>query len=235
MLCDYIVVDLEMTGLNPKTDHILEIGAVKVIGKQIDGMFSRLIRQECALDEQIIRLTGITDEMAAEGEELDAVMEAFGVFAGDLAWVGHNIIFDFLFVKQWEVNHRIKKSCYAVDTLKIARKCLPDLKKKTLDYLCEYYQVERDIRHRALEDAKANQALYELLERQFLEIEPEFFTPKELWCNLKRQTPATPRQKKYLQELAKRHNVTLAIPPEQLSRNEASRLTNQILQQYGRG
>ncbi len=120
MLEDYIVVDLEMTGLNPKTDRILEIGAVKVLGKQVCGTFSRLIRPERKLDTKIVELTGITDVLAASGEELDIAVEAFLEFAGDLTWVGHNILFDYKFIKQWEVNHRLKKTRHSVDTLKIA-------------------------------------------------------------------------------------------------------------------
>lgn len=77
MLEDYIVVDLEMTGLNPKTDRILEIGAVKVLGKQVCGTFSRLIRPERKLDTKIVELTGITDVLAASGDELDIAVEAF--------------------------------------------------------------------------------------------------------------------------------------------------------------
>ena len=132
MLEDYIVVDLEMTGLNPKTDRILEIGAVKVLGKQVCGTFSRLIRPERKLDTKIVELTGITDVLAASGDELDIAVEAFLEFAGDLTWVGHNILFDYKFIKQWEVNHRLKKTRHSVDTLKIAIKCLPDLEKKKL-------------------------------------------------------------------------------------------------------
>ncbi len=57
-----------------------------------------------------MELTGITDVLAASGEELDIAVEAFLEFAGDLTWVGHNILFDYKFIKQWEVNHRLNKA-----------------------------------------------------------------------------------------------------------------------------
>ncbi len=234
MLEDYIVVDLEMTGLNPKTDRILEIGAIKVKGKQITDTFSTLVCPKRPLDERISHLTGITDEMAAEGEALDTAVMAFLEFAEELTWVGHNIIFDYRFLKQWEVNHRISRVCYAVDTLKIARKCLPQLEKKSLDYLCDYYGILRTARHRAFEDAAANQLLYEILEKEFSEKEPGLFKKKELQCKVKRQTPATPRQKNYLKDLTEYHRIVLDVPIEQLSRSEASRLTDQIISQYGK-
>ena len=234
MLKDYIVVDLEMTGLRPKTDRILEIGAVKVKNKQVEEIFSRLIRQEFALDEKIVELTGITDEEAAAGEDLDLCVRAFLEFAGDMTWIGHNIIFDYGFIRQWEVNHRIERAAFAVDTLKIARKCLPHLEKKSLDYLCDYYGIKRAARHRAPDDALANQALYEILEKNFLEQEPELFEKKELCYKTKRQTPATLRQKKYLMELAVYHKIVLDVSVERLNRSEASRLINQLIWRYGK-
>ena len=55
----YVVVDLEMTGLNPKTDRILEIGAVKVQQGQITDSFQRMVNPRMALPEEIVTLTGI--------------------------------------------------------------------------------------------------------------------------------------------------------------------------------
>lgn len=234
MLKDYIVVDLEMTGLNPKTDKILEIGAVKVCSKQITDIFSCIVNPECEIEERVQKLTGISSQMAAEGENLDDAVKVFLEFAQDFVWVGHNIIFDYSFMKQWAVNHKIPLTKYAADTLKIARKCLPELEKKSLDYLCEYYKIQREERHRAAEDAKATQALYEILEERFLEKEPELFCPKELQYKVKRQTKATERQKNYLKELAEYHKILLDVSVDQMSRSEASRLTDKIIHQYGK-
>lgn len=234
MLEDYIALDLEMTGLDPKKDRILEIGAVKVKGKREKESISFLIRQEKELPIQITELTGITDEMAGSGENLDDAMEAFLEFAGEMTWVGHNVAFDHKFIRQWETDHGFKKTHYAVDTLKIARKCLPDLEKKSLDFLCAHFGIERERRHRALEDAKASHALYEILERDFFDRSPDLFGPKELVYNPKRQAPATERQKKYLKELKEYHKIVADISVDALSRSEASRLINQIIRERGR-
>lgn len=234
MLEDYVVIDLEMTGLNPKTDEILEIGAVKVKDKKIEETFSKLVCPKARLSEHIIELTGITNEMAVSGEAPDTAMKAFMEFIEDLPWVGHNISFDYRFIKQWEVNQKIKHICYAVDTLKIARKCLPSLEKKTLEYLCDYYDIEQDGNHRALADAWKNRMLYEILEANFCENSRELFVPKELQCRMKRQTPATNPQKNYLKVLAEYHKIVLDVSMEQLNKSEASRLTDQIIRQYGK-
>lgn len=234
MLEDYLVVDLEMTGLNPRTDEILEIGAVKVKKKQIADTFSCLLRPNRNLSAEVRELTGITQEMASEGEEPDAAVGQFIEFAEDFVWVGHNIIYDYSFIKQWAVNHRISFSKYAVDTLMISRKCLPKLEKKSLDYLCDYFEISRKAKHRAFEDAAATRELYERLEGQFAEEQKEVFVPKELHYKLRRQTPATPRQKNYLKELAEYHRIILDTSVDRLSRSEASRLTDRIIHQYGR-
>lgn len=234
MLSDYVVIDLEMTGLNPKTDRILEIGAVKVIGKQKVSTFSKLICPGRPLDETIVALTGITDERAKEGEELDASVAAFLEFVGGLPWVGHNVAFDYRYIRQWEVNHRIERECYAIDTLKIARKCLSGLEHRSLDSLCQHYKIERQACHRALEDAKATQALYEILEQNFLAGEPDLFEPKKLEYRVKHQTPATPKQIEFLSGLLQRYQVTPQIPLGQMSRSDASRLADQLIAKYGK-
>lgn len=234
MLQDYIAVDLEMTGLNPKTDEILEIGAVKVKDKQTADTFSALIRVEKEIDAEIEELTGITTEMSRQGEELDTAVRRFMEFAEDLVWVGHNVIYDYSFLKQWAVNHKIEFEKEAADTLKIARKCLPQLEKKSLDALCEYYKIGDGKMHRAFVDAKATAELYEKLEAEFSENEAEIFMPKPLLWKTKKQTPATARQKNYLNELAKYHNIVIDSSVEKLSRSEASRLTDRLLRQYGR-
>lgn len=223
-----------MTGLNPKTDRILEIGAVKVIGKQVTGTFNRLICPGRKLKDQIVALTGITDEMAVSGEETDCAVKAFLEFAGDLPWVGHNVIYDYQFIRQWEINRRIQRICYAVDTLKIARQCVSGLEKKSLDSLCGYFNIDRKKSHRALEDAKATQALYEILEQRFFEKEPGLFTKKELKYQAKKQTPATQRQIEYLGKLLTLYSVTPEIPLRQMSRSEASRYTDQLIAAYGK-
>ncbi len=237
MLEDYIAVDLELTGLNPKTDRILEIGAVQVIGKQVCGTFSKLVCPGRRLDKRITALTGITDEMAEQGEAQDDAVNAFLEFAGDLVWVGHHIGFDYKFIRQWEVNHRIQRTCYAADTLKIARKCLSSLEHKTLDCLCRYYGIAREKSHRALADAEAAQSLYEMLEQDFCEKEPGLFTGTKLQYKVRRQTPATPRQKEYLKRFLEYHGLSadiLDVPLAQMSRSDASRITDRLIGRYGK-
>lgn len=234
MLNDYVVVDLEMTGLKAKTDRILEIGAVKVEGGTGTAVFHCMVNPHMEIPPEITALTGITNEMAAQGHEaVDAVKE-FASFAHSFPLIGHNILFDYSFIKQTAVNHGIPFEKNCLDTLKLARKFLPEAEKKTLDYLCGFLGIQREKNHRALEDAKATDELFRYLQEKFGGADPAAFCPAPLPCRLKKQGPASPRQIKRLKELAAYHQLELKIEAESLTKSEASRLTDKILAAYGK-
>jgi len=234
MLEDYCVIDLEMTGLNPKHHKILEVAAVRVRKKEIVSECSMLIWQHQLLEEKITELTGIDQEMLAGAKEEDEVLDHFFGFLGEDILVGQNVIFDYGFLKQAAINRKMSFERKAADTLKIARRCLPALEKRTLDALCGYYGIEIGYHHRALDDAKATYLLYERLEKEFGAVQADVFEPKQLIYKAKRQTPATARQKKHLKELADYHKINLNLEWETLTRNEASRQVDRIISQYGR-
>ena len=77
MLKDYVVFDLETTGLSPEKDTMIEIGALKVIQGKVADRFSEFINPHQKLTEQISELTGITDEMLAGARDLQAVVSDF--------------------------------------------------------------------------------------------------------------------------------------------------------------
>lgn len=234
MLETYVAVDLEMTGLHARTDRILEIGAVKVEQGSVSETYQCLVNPRMELPEKIIRLTGISNQMARQGCDTGEAVERFLKFVKDLPLVGHNIIYDYSFLKQYTVNHGIALEKEAVDTLKLARKFLPQMERKSLDYLCEALKIERVRNHRALEDARATAELLEYLKAHFCAAEPEAFVPKLLQYKVKKQSPATAVQKRHLKELAEYHKIVLDRELDSLTRNEASRITDKILASYGK-
>ena len=88
ILEDYVVIDLEMTGLNPKIDKILELAAVRIRGGVETETFSKLVNPQVPISPRITELTGITAEEAAEGVPADAAIEAFLEFLGEDILVG---------------------------------------------------------------------------------------------------------------------------------------------------
>lgn len=234
MLEAYVVVDLEMTGLQAKTERILEIGAVKVERGILTERFQTFVDPHRILSPRITALTGITQDMVAGAPEAVEALHDFLGFAGELPLVGHNILFDYSFLKQCAVNHKLPLEREAVDTLKIARVCLPDLESRRLESLCRFYKIAEGQEHRALADAWMTAQLFERLQTEFGESHPELFVPKPLQYRAKKQGPATPAQKRDLLALLTCHKIVSDIEIDSLTRSEASRWIDQILATYGR-
>lgn len=244
----YVSIDLETTGLNPKRDRIIEIGAILVERGEIREEFSTFVNPGRKLEERITELTGIRDEDLAEAPELDEVFPKLLEFMGDFPLLGHSILFDYSFLKKAAVDRKLTFERSAVDTLQIARKYLPDLPHRNLEYLCRYYEIPHHA-HRALEDAKATDRLFRKLAELFYEEENgeqaltesdgktaknTLFAPKPLHFQVKRDTPATKPQKERLYRLLEQHKITLEADVEKLTRSEAGRLVDKILAKYGR-
>ena len=244
----YVSIDLETTGLNPKRDRIIEIGAIRVERGEIREEFSTFVNPGRKLEDRITELTGIRDEDLAEAPELDEVFPKLLEFMGDFPLLGHSILFDYSFLKKAAVDRKLTFERSAVDTLQIARKYLPDLPHRNLEYLCRYYEIPHHA-HRALEDAKATDRLFRKLAELFYEEENgeqalaesdgkiaknTLFAPKPLHFQVKRDTPATKPQKERLYRLLEQHKITLEADVEKLTRSEAGRLVDKILAKYGR-
>ena len=234
MLEDYVVIDLEMTGLNAKTDAILEVGAVRVRDGRQTETYGAILKCGRELSERVVELTGITSEMAADGREPEEAMQEFFTFLGDDVLVGQNVIFDYSFLKQWSVNHGQTFERNAVDTLKLARRFLPAEQKKDLESLCACFGVKRENAHRAFDDAYETWQVYEALRERYEEESAGDFMPKPLLYKAKKQTPATVRQIKYLREYAAHYQIKLPENFPEMTRSEASRLTDRLIATYGK-
>ena len=234
MLDSYVCVDLETTGLNVKTEKIIEIGAVRVEDGRIAEEFQAFVNPRKRLEDRIVDLTGITDAMVADAKDIGAVFPDFLGFSKDLCLVGHNVAFDYSFLKKAAVNLGIDYFRSAVDTLKLSRKLLPELEHKNLGSVCQALGVDGESAHRALSDAKACHRVLAILKDRFGMDNPRLFTPVSMTFTIKKEQPATKIQKEHLRELAKCHRIDLPMQIDYLSRNEVSRLIDQIIFQYGR-
>lgn len=162
-LKDYVVFDLETTGVSCNRDNVVEISAVKVIDGQIAEEFSSLVNPGCPIPYYASRINGITDDMVEDAPEFEDVLKDFFEFAGDMVLTGHNIhSFDMKFIYRDSERYygSIPGNDY-VDTLKIARICLPEMKHHSLTDLADHYGISTLGAHRALNDCRMNQAVYE--------------------------------------------------------------------------
>lgn len=233
MVNSYVCIDLETTGLNPKMDKIIEIGAVKVIEGNVVDTFSTYVNPGRKLEERITELTGISQEQVDDAPDITQMLPKLLDFLGDLPLLGHRVLFDYSFVKKAAVNQKRIFEKQGIDTLRIARCFLPELEKRSLEYLCKHYEILHHA-HRALADAEATVALYQKLASEFYEKDGKPFEPVALNYSVKKETPITKAQKERLYRLIVQHNLTVDYDVEKLTRNEASRYTDKIYEKYGR-
>ena len=147
----FVAVDTETTGLDFDLCNIIEIGAVKVDNGEIIDSFKSLIKVDEKLPPFIVHLTGITDEMLAGAPTLNKVVSDFDAFVGDSILLAHNASFDmnFLYTAYERALGKPLRNDY-VDTLRVARRALPQLQHRTLPDLCEVFEVVNEGEHRAL-------------------------------------------------------------------------------------
>ena len=237
MITSYLTIDLETTGLDPKKDKIIEIGAARVINGEIKETFQKLINPGRKLTNQIMKITGLSDIDLRKEPSISQVMEQFAEFVNkdELPILGHSVLFDYSFLKRAAINNNSKFEKNGIDTLKIARKFLPELEKRSLEYLCRYYNISHHP-HRALEDAIATHFLYQKMKEQFYSEEnpDSCFHPVTLLYQVKKEGPASKRQIDRIKQLLVRHKIEPGIDVNMLTRNEANRYVDQILATYGR-
>lgn len=225
-----MVLDLETTGLNPRTDKIIEIGALLVEDGEILDNFSTFVSPGRKLLPQTTEITGITDEMLEHAPVFADIAEKLLAFLGEYVLLGHSIISDYAFLKKALVNEQPKGFAFernGLDTLKIARRFLPAEQKKALSALTAYFQIPHEP-HRAFADAQATFLLYEKLWDLYEEGAPSAFTPFPLHYQIKREVPVMPKQIEQIRRLLEERGIPCDRDLSQLTKNEASRLADQI-------
>ena len=163
---EFVIFDVETTGLSSVYDTIIEIGAVKMKNGEVLERFDKFINPHHPLSEQTINLTSITDEMVSAADDEDVVIKQFQDFYGDRPLCGHNVQFDVGFV-----NAALRRAGLSeitqpvVDTLEVSRLLHPEQNRHTLDSLAKKYNVSLERHHRANQDAEATGYLmYKLLD-----------------------------------------------------------------------
>ncbi len=225
--CSYIVVDIETTGIDPTKQWITEIGAVKINKGERVGHYQQLINPDVSIPEKITELTGIDNEMVALAPTFEQCIPEFLAFVGTLPLVGHNIYFDFSFLKYHCQRYGYGFERSGVDTWILAKHYLPELKSRSLGALLEHYAIPREKAHRAYDDAFATYQLFEILKAKFGE-NTDRFQPKPMHWKAKKTAQITPKQKAYLSSLIQKHGLYEELDLEQLTKSEASHYIDRI-------
>ena len=158
---EFVVFDIETTGLSKERDRITEIGAVKVAEGKITDNFSTFVNPQMPISEEITKLTGITNEMVADAEPIEKVLPKFMEFFGKSVLVAHNASFDTGFISKAmeRLGMGELQNTYA-DTVEMAKSLLPNLKKYKLDIVCEALDIDLRGHHRAVNDADATAKMF---------------------------------------------------------------------------
>ncbi|MDX1661021.1 MAG: 3'-5' exonuclease [Gemmatimonadota bacterium] len=160
----FVVVDVETTGGRPPGDRIIEIAAVRVRGRRIEGEWSTLVDPGRSIPWFIQRLTGIDGRMTVAAPPFEAVIDPFLEILGGGPFVAHNAAFDWRFVNAELLRSRGARLTNAkMCTVRLARRLLPDVRRRNLDALAHLFGIEVEGRHRALGDARATARILQRL------------------------------------------------------------------------
>ena len=163
----YIAFDLETTGFLPGVEQITEIGAVKFEYGRPVARFATLVNPRKSIPNEVIRITGITNEMVADKPVIEDLLPTFAEFCGDDLIIAHNAAFDVQFltadIKKFEAP---APRGMVLDTLAIAKKIIPGMANYKLGTLVQHFAIESSDFHRAEQDASyAGKLFWKLIQK----------------------------------------------------------------------
>lgn len=162
---DYVVLDLETSGLSVQDCEILELAALQVSDGEITARLHSYVRAQKSLPKKIADLTGITEELLQEkGRPLRECLQELLDFIGDRKLVCHNMAFDLAFIQKGCKSCDLKlPSNPCVDTLILSRRTLRSAADYKLQTLAKLLAIDGGEGHRAENDCELTYRLYEKL------------------------------------------------------------------------
>jgi DNA polymerase III subunit epsilon len=150
-----IVTDTETTGLNSRSNRIIEIAATRLAEGEEPVSFSQLIDPGVPISHRITRLTGITTSMVYGRPPAAEVIPEYHSFLGDGILVAHNLSFDRGFINAERDRIGLEPMAnQGLCTVRLARRLLPGLRSKSLANLARFFKIPDHGRHRALRDVE---------------------------------------------------------------------------------
>lgn len=152
---DVVVFDIETTGLDALTCEIIEIGAVKIKSGKIVETFETLIKPKAHIPDEIVNLTGITDDMVKDSHNIKQILPDFYKFCYGTTIMAYNIDFDYKFINIAGMKLGYNFDMPQIDAMYLARAFIPGLKNFKLGTVCKRLGVSLENAHRAVHDATA--------------------------------------------------------------------------------
>lgn len=156
----YVVLDIETTGLSSSYHKITEIAAVKVNDGKIKERYEQLVHPAVKIPSFITRLTGIDDEMVKDAPPIEEALPQFLKFTGRNVIVAHNATFDHGFISKNAAKLDLPFVNRPLCTRKLSTRLLPDLPSKRLGAICEHLNIAHPNAHRAMPDVLATHEIF---------------------------------------------------------------------------
>ena len=159
---EYIVLDIETTGLSKRRHAITEIAAAKIKKNKIVDEFHSLVNPEVPIPQFITRLTGITNKMVKKAPTISKVLPDFLEFLGSSTIIAHNASFDYGFLNHNSELHLDNSITNPrLCTRKLANRLVYDLPSKRLSCLCDFFKITNEQAHRARADVLATNQVFQ--------------------------------------------------------------------------
>jgi len=178
-LDDFVVIDLETTGLDPTKDRIIEVGAIHFENGIETDLIDELVNPQMPIPDFITKLTGISDSDVKSARTIEKIFPSIIDFIGDSFLIGHQVNFDASFLEyqlrmyekdftNWDnetARFKYLKN-KRLDTLFFSRIFLPFLNRMKLGTVAEHFDIDLENAHRAIDDARATGHIFlELIEK----------------------------------------------------------------------
>lgn len=158
----FISIDIETTGLDPRTCEIIELGAVQYAVGVPTKKLSQLVKPMGEIPSEITRLTGISSSMLNSAPDIENAFVGLQTLLDNSFWiVGHNVSFDLSFIKPLLPKDKFcRLEVRVMDTAVLARILFPRLPRFSLASLVSQFNIGRKRAHRALDDCQAAAEIY---------------------------------------------------------------------------
>ena len=159
---DYVVLDLETTGLSPNKNEIIEIAAIKVKNDKVLEVYNKLIKPDNGISEFITSITDISKEMIENAPNIKDVIKEFNDFINDEIIIGYNICFDLNFISDKSIKHLGKDiNNKYIDVMKLVKTVFPQIKHYKQTDIADLFNIDTDSAHRALKDCEMCKKIYD--------------------------------------------------------------------------
>ena len=158
---DYVVLDVETTGIDRKNDRMVEIAILAVSNGNIVEQYQTLVNPGIPISPGAYSTHGISDADVASAPKAESIAADIAERLRGKTVVGHNVTFDLAFIETAFRDAGITEKLFYIDTHSFSRKLFPTFPKYGLQDLLSLLHIEKEEAHRALGDVISTYRLFE--------------------------------------------------------------------------